>query len=100
VEGVVMSTQAIAIYEEGVLWLLTPVSLPERARVRVQILTDEKADAELHRAEEALVATGLVKPLELPLELKTVSRARRAELARLYATGGPLSDVILTERDV
>jgi predicted DNA-binding antitoxin AbrB/MazE fold protein len=94
-----MSTQATAIYEEGVLRLLTPVSLPERARVRVQILTDEESDEELHRAEEALVATGLVKPLTPPAEVKTVSRARRAELAQMYAAGGPLSDVIIAERD-
>jgi len=94
-----MSTQATAIYEDGVLRLLTPVSLPERARVRVQILTDEEADDELHRAEAALIATGLVKPLKPPVGLKTVSQARRAELAHLYATGGPLSDVIIAERD-
>ena len=94
-----MSTQATAIYEEGVLRLLTPVSLPERARVRIQILTEEELEDDVHRAEAALIAAGLVKPPKPPVELKTVSQARRAELARLYAAGGPLSEVIIAERD-
>jgi predicted DNA-binding antitoxin AbrB/MazE fold protein len=94
-----MSTQATAIYEGGVLRLLTPVSLPERARVRVQILIEDELDDDILRAEAALVAAGLVRPPRLPVGLKTVSQARRAELARLYATGSPLSEVIIAERD-
>jgi predicted DNA-binding antitoxin AbrB/MazE fold protein len=94
-----MSTQATAIYEDGVLRLLTPVSLPERARVRVQILTEGESEDDLHRAEAALIAAGLVKPSKQPTELKTVSPARRAELARLYAAGGSLSEAIILERD-
>ena len=94
-----MGTQATAIYENGVLRLLTPVSLPERTRVRVQILSEEGPEDDLHRAEAALVAAGLVKPPSPQHGLKTVSRARRAELAHLYAEGGPLSQVIISERD-
>lgn len=94
-----MSTQATAIYEQGVLRLLTPVSLPEHARVRIQILTEEDIEDNLERAEAVLIASGLVKPTSPPSGLKTVSRARRAELARLYAAGGPLSEVIIAERD-
>ena len=94
-----MSTQATAIYEGGVLRLLTPVSLPERARVRIQILSEDELEDDMHRAEAALIAAGLVKPPKPPTELKIVSPARRAELARLYATGGPLSEVIIAERN-
>jgi predicted DNA-binding antitoxin AbrB/MazE fold protein len=94
-----MSTQAVAIYENGVLRLLTPVSLPEWTRVRVEILAEEEAESDLCRAEAALVAAGLVKPVSLPLGLRTVPPARRAELARLYATGGPLSAIVIAERD-
>ena len=94
-----MSTEATAIYEKGVLRLLTPVSLPEKTRVRVQILSDEEPEDDLRRAEAALVAAGLVKPHGQPPWLKSVTPARRAELARLYADGGPLSDVIISERD-
>jgi predicted DNA-binding antitoxin AbrB/MazE fold protein len=94
-----MSTQATAIYEKGVLRLLTPVSLPERTRVRVQILSEEEAEDDLRLAEAVLIAAGLVTPPCPQPGLKAVSRARRAELARLYADGGPLSEVIIAERD-
>jgi predicted DNA-binding antitoxin AbrB/MazE fold protein len=99
-----MSTEARAIYEDGILRLLTPVALPERAEVRIQILADtegpkqEVAD-ELERAEAALIAAGLVKPKKMPEHPKTISSAHRAELARLYAAGGPLSESIIAERD-
>ena len=56
-----MSTEATAIYENGVLRLLTPVSLPEQARVRLAILSEEEPEDELRRAEAALIAAGLVK---------------------------------------
>ena len=94
-----MSTQAIAIYEKGVLRLLTPVSLPERARVRVQILADDEPEDELHRAETVLIAAGLVQPASSSTGRRTVSKGRRAELARIYAVGGPLSEAIIAERD-
>lgn len=94
-----MSTQAIAIYERGVLRLLTPVTLPEQSRVRVQILEEKNTESDLRRAEAVLIASGLVSPPHPPPGLKTVSRARRAELSRLYAVGGPLSEVIIAERD-
>jgi predicted DNA-binding antitoxin AbrB/MazE fold protein len=94
-----MSTEAKAIYEDGVLRLLTPVALPERAQVRIQILIEQEADDELERAEAVLVAAGLIKPKEVPEEFKPISSARRAELARLYAVGGPLSELIIAERN-
>ena len=94
-----MSTEATAIYENGVLRLLTPITLPEQARVRLAILGEEEPGSEGRRAEAALIAAGLVKPAGPQPEHRTVSRARRAELARLYAAGGPLSEVIIAERE-
>ena len=94
-----MGTEATAIYENGVLRLLTPVSLPERTRVRLEILSEEEVEDELGRAEAALIAAGLVKPASPQLKPKSVSQERRAELAHLYAKGGPLSEVIIAERD-
>jgi len=98
-QGVMMSTEVNAIYENGLLRLLAPVSLPERAQVRVRILTEEESDDELERAEAALLAAGLVKPKTIPEGRKPIPAARRAELARLYAVGGPLSQQIIDERD-
>ena len=94
-----MSTEARAVYEDGILRLLTPVTLPERAEVRIQILTEKEVDDELQRAEAALIAAGLVKPKKIPEHVKPISSARREELARLYAAGGPLSESIIAERD-
>ena len=94
-----MGTEALAIYENGVLRLLTPVSLPERARVRLAILNEEEPEGEVHQAEAALIAAGLVKPASVKVGLRSISQDRRAELALLYAEGGPLSDVIIAERD-
>lgn len=94
-----MSTEVTAIYENGALRLLTPVALPERAQVRIQILTEQDTDDELGRAEAVLIAAGLIRPRDVPKELDPISSVRRAELARLYAAGGPLSESIIAERD-
>ena len=53
-----MSVQATAIYEHGALRLLTPVVLPERKKVRLQITEVEDSDSDLQRAEATLVAAG------------------------------------------
>ena len=94
-----MGTEAVAIYENGVLRLLTPISLPEHARVRLAILSEEEPEDELHRARAALIAAGLIRPESPQVAPAAVSQVRRAELARLYAAGGPLSEVIIAERD-
>jgi predicted DNA-binding antitoxin AbrB/MazE fold protein len=98
-EGAKMSTEAKAIYENGVLRLLTPVTLPDHTQVRIRILSEQEQGDELARAEAALVAAGLVKPKKVSEELEAVSAARRAELAQIYASGGPLSESIIADRD-
>lgn len=94
-----MTAVATAIYENGTLRLLTPVSLPERARVRVQIQEEDKIENEMQRVVAVLEASGLVKPAQQLQSRSTVSPARRVELAQLYAAGGPLSEWIIAERD-
>lgn len=90
--------EVVVIYEQGVVRPLTPISLPEQTRVRVQILGEDAPSDELRRAEAALVAAGLLRPSPHSVS-KSVSPARRAELARLYAKGGALSDIVIAERD-
>ena len=94
-----MSVQATAIYEHGALRLLTPVVLAERKKVRLQITEVEDSDNDLQRAEAALVAAGLIKPVALSAEGRIISDARREELAHLYAGSPLLSEVIIAERD-
>ena len=94
-----MIATATAIYEKGTLRLLTPVSLPERARVRVQIQEEEKTADDVQRATAVLEASSLVKRSVQPDAIGVVPPARRAELAQIYAAAGPLSELIIAERD-
>jgi predicted DNA-binding antitoxin AbrB/MazE fold protein len=94
-----MVAVATAIYEKGTLRLLTPINLPERTRVRVQIQEDRQIDDEMQRAIALLEASGLVSSPERPQAKQTISPARRAELTRIYAAAGALSDMIIAERD-
>ena len=96
-----MNTIVTAVYEQGVLRLLQPLTLPEHARVRIQVLDAEHVQAmdEASRAEGVLVAAGLIKPPYPPLDLPQISEKRLAEVADRYAVGGPLSEVIIAERD-
>jgi predicted DNA-binding antitoxin AbrB/MazE fold protein len=54
-----MVATATAIYEKGTLRLLTPISLPERTRVRVQIQEEDKIGDDMQRA----AALPLLAPL-------------------------------------
>jgi predicted DNA-binding antitoxin AbrB/MazE fold protein len=98
-QEVEMADETTAIYEQGVLRLLTPITLPEHTRVRVQILTKKESRDDLHRAEAALLAAGLVRLPPAAPSIVHVSKARRAELSHLYVTGDPLSVVIIPECD-
>jgi len=98
-----MTTMITAIYEEGVLRPLTPLSLPEHSRVRIQVEqvpTPEETTAHRRRVREALIAAGLSRPLSIPLPAASpLSSERREELARAFSTGGPLSKLIIEERE-
>lgn len=91
-------TTATAIYEHGMLRLLSPINLPEQTRVNLVIQQIDITD-ELRRAEQVLAATGLVTPPSAAPDVAPGSDARLAETAARYAVGGPLSEVIIAERD-
>ena len=95
----VMQATATAVYERGTLRLLTPLVLPERARVHIQVVEAEPDEDEGQRVEAALLASGLVRPSKPAQSVRHISKVRRAELAKLYAVGGPLSEVIIAERE-
>ena len=52
-----MTTTVDAIYENGKLLLPTPLSLPERSRVRVTIESDTERNTWLKLSEEVLTKT-------------------------------------------
>jgi predicted DNA-binding antitoxin AbrB/MazE fold protein len=93
-----MNTILTAVYEEGMLKPLQPLTLPEHSRVRLQIIEAEENDG-AGRVETALIAAGLIKPLDPPPDLPHISEERLAEIADRYAVGGALSEVIIAERE-
>ena len=98
-----MNSTIIAIYENGVLRPLTPLALPEHARVQVhveQVLAPTDVAQNRRRVHEALVAAGLSLPTpDIPPVSSPLSAERREELARLFAAGRPLSELIIEERE-
>lgn len=91
-----------AIYENGVLRLLTPLALPEQTQVQVYVQPlSASPEAAVHRrrVREALMAAGLSLPLSLSPVSGALSAERRAELARLFGVGQPLSELIIEERE-
>lgn len=92
-----IDTTATAIYEQGVLRLLSPLPLPEHTRVRLVIRQIDAAD-QLRLAEQVLVATGLVTPPSVAARKDRAADARLAETALRYAVGGPLSEYVIAER--
>lgn len=93
----------MAIYENGVLRPLTPLALPEHARVQIhvrQVMAPTDAADHRRQVREALVTAGLSLPsLPPPPASSPISAERREELARLFAAGGPLSELIIEERE-
>jgi predicted DNA-binding antitoxin AbrB/MazE fold protein len=97
------TTMITAVYENGLFRPLSPLVLPEHTRVQLQVVavSGEESPAEhRRRVHEVLVTAGLSLPTApVVTEATPLSDERREELARILALGGPLSEVILAERD-
>jgi predicted DNA-binding antitoxin AbrB/MazE fold protein len=97
-----MGTTFTAIYEQGVLRPLLPLSLPEHTAVEVRIVPRsariEKASADRQRVYEALLDAGLIKPQPVAETVRPVSEAELAAAADALAAAGPISDLIIAER--
>ena len=96
-----MSTTFTAIHEGGVLRPLTPLSLPEHARVQVKIVkSTRKKNAASGREQvyNVLHDAGLVKPQATPDALLSVSEMELAAAADALGTAGSISDLIIAER--
>jgi predicted DNA-binding antitoxin AbrB/MazE fold protein len=89
-----------AIYEQGVLRPLIPLHLPEHAHVQVQIVVPSPgAEEERQRVRQALLDAGVIRPRSSVEPVQPVSEARLAAAAEALATAGPLSELIIAERD-
>jgi predicted DNA-binding antitoxin AbrB/MazE fold protein len=96
-----MNTTFTATYEGGVLRPLTPLSLPEHARVQVKIVksSDKKSMAtDRQRVYNALLEAGLVKPQPTPETIPSVAEAEELAAANALGMAGSISDLIIAER--
>lgn len=89
-----------AIYEEGVLRPLSPLLLPEHARVQIQIIAQmPAAQQERQRVRQALLDAGVIQPRPSTEPIPAISEAQAAAAANSLAAAGPLSELIVAERD-
>ena len=88
-----------AIYENGVLRLLTPLPLPEHTPVEIQIITPTPAaETERQRVRRALAEAGLIQPLAVTETPQAISETDLAVAAQTLGQAGPLSTLIIDER--
>ena len=94
-----MSEIITAVYSNGVLRPQNHLSLQDGQTVRIQILTEERAD-EAQQVIQSLVEAGLVTPPPLRGDIPPVSEEARRELAQRLGQcpGKPLSEIIIEDR--
>jgi predicted DNA-binding antitoxin AbrB/MazE fold protein len=95
-----MNESIAVIYEGGVLRPLQPLALPEHSRLEVQIVRRRRPTGDQRKlAYDALQAAGIISA-PLPVEeLPMISEAQLAAAARDLAVAGPLSELIIAERE-
>lgn len=95
-----MSETIAAIYEQGVLRPLTPLLLPERTRVQIQIIAQTPAtQEERQQVRQALLEAGIIQPRPPAQPVQPVSETRLVEAANALAAAGPLSELVMAERE-
>lgn len=92
-----------AVYEQGRLRPLSPLALPENARVRITVKAVEPPpdDPDEHRrwVERVLVEAGLALPRQtFAQSAGLLTDEERAALAKRAGAAGPISDLIIEER--
>ena len=95
-----MNKTVAAVYEQGVLRLLEPLQLPEHTRVQVQVmLPSPRNQRDRMRVRQALLDAGLIRPRPPVEPMPLVSEAQLVAASRALAAAGPLSELIIAERD-
>lgn len=95
-----MSQSVAAIYERGILRLLTPLTLPDHTRVQVQIVAPAPDDQEeRQRVRQVLLDAGVIRQRRPAAPVQPVSEAQLAASADALAEAGPLSELIIAERE-
>jgi predicted DNA-binding antitoxin AbrB/MazE fold protein len=94
-----VSETVTAIYEGGVLRLLEPLSVPERARVQLRIIAQISEEEEREKVRRILLEAGVIQPHPAAGSVQPVTEAELEKAARDLAAAGPLSEQILAERE-
>ena len=94
-----MSEIIHAVYEQGVLRPLTPLHLPEHAHVQISINPISNAEEERQRVRQALIAGGVIRPHSVSILIEPISEEALAAAAQALANAGPLSELIIAERE-
>ncbi len=95
-----MKETVAAVYEQGMLRLLTPLSLPERTRVQIKIVAElPSTDEERQRVRQALLEAGVIRPHSQIESVQPVDEAELAAVAKRLASAGSLSQLIIAERE-
>jgi len=96
-----MRQMITATYTRGVLQPTQKLNLAEHETVHLWLVrpAEDIEQSEAARALGALRAAGLVQPPSGAPPADPVPAARRQELARILAEGGPLSEVIIEDRE-
>ncbi|MDX2241600.1 MAG: antitoxin family protein [Leptolyngbyaceae cyanobacterium bins.302] len=90
-----------AIYENGMIRPLQPLSLSEGQALQIQIIVDESL-MELQRIAQSLEVAGTVTPPSFAENVEPVSADQWQELTERLKSlpGKPLSELIIEERDI
>ena len=90
----------LAVYEHGVLRPLQPLSLPEHTRVHIRIVPPLVDDQGLkQQVRQALVSARVIQPRVASPPLPKVTETDLIAAADALATAGPLSELIIEERE-
>ena len=96
-----MSEIVTAVHENGVLRLMSPVTLHEGQKVRILVLPElPEPTSELERVLQPLIDAGKLTPSPLRGTVEPVSEAarrQRTERLKVYS-GKPLSEIIIEDR--
>lgn len=95
-----MSGTITAIYEQGVLRPLTPLVLPEHTQVQLQIVEpDSGIGTERQRVREVLIKAGVIRPRPMVELVQPIAETTLAAVAEALGKAGPLSELIMAERE-
>ena len=94
-----MNGNIAVVYEQGVLRPLHPLNLPDHTKLEIRIVNafDEET-TEADKAYQVLYQAGLVQPA-LSIHVDPIPERELQRAADAFGQAGPLSDVIIAERD-